>query len=129
MKAPSTYVKPSKYITLLIYLKRIKKSVNGTITERSVYKKIAPIKRNIIPDSFNDNKGEIISDPRLCVIDLETYKDMENQVSKVYAAGLNRNGYPPILFYIDKESLDSNQVIYNLLDELFKPKYKDLTIY
>lgn len=93
---------------------------NNCIVKRSVYKKLPLIvKKEFISDGFIDNKGYLISDPRLCVIDLEVYKDFQDQVSRVYAAGLMRNGDLPITFYIDKY-LDSNKVIYNLLDELFK---------
>lgn len=103
---------------------------NNVIIEKSIYKQLPVIKRaDFIPKNFGDNHASMISDPRIAVIDLETYKDMKNQQSKVYAAGLKRNGHSAILFYIDRETLNSNAVIYRLLDELFKPKYNDITIY
>ena len=58
--------------------------INGNIAERSVYKKLPTIKRKfIISNKFDDNKGAMISDPRIAVIDLETYTIPEQQVSKV----------------------------------------------
>lgn len=103
---------------------------NNTIIEKSIYKLLPVIKsKDVISKDFDDNKGSMIADPRFGVIYLETYKDMDTQQSKVYAAGLKRNGYSSILFYIDQETMDSNEIIYKLLHELFKPKYNDLSIY
>jgi len=80
--------------------------IDGNIIERSVSKVLPTIKRsNIIGNKFDDNKGSMFSDPRIAVIDLETYIIPEQQVSKVYAAGVKRNGYPAVMFYIDKKNL------------------------
>ena len=79
--------------------------------------------------NYKKNRNLSVSNSNIVVIDLETYKENENKVSKVYAGGVLRNDYDPVFFYIDKNTYDSNQVIYNLLDELFKAKYRDYSIY
>jgi len=103
---------------------------DNKIIQRKVIKSLLPIKaKNFIPNSFSEGSENMISDSRFVVIDLETYSEPENNTTKVYAAGIQRNGFKSILYYIDNETLDSNDVIYRLLNELLKPKYKDHTVY
>ena len=102
---------------------------DNKIIEKSVLKVLPAITKESFNKSTSEDKINLISNPNLAVIDLETYRDLDNQMSYVYAAGIKRNKHPSKTFYIDKTSLNSNSVIYDLLDELFKPEYKDYAIY
>ena len=89
--------------------------------------KLVPIKSyNII----KSKKLSPVENKNIGVIDLETYVNTITQKSKVYAAGLFSNlDKSPITFYIDKNTLDSNKVIYDLIEEMFKYKYRDTKFY
>ena len=76
-----------------------------------------PIKRSDVL------KQKIIENPKIGVIDLETYNHTVNGYSMVYAAGLYFNGLDkPFILYINKNTLDSNLLIFNLINEMFKYK-------
>jgi len=59
-----------------------------------------------------------LEDRRIGVIDLETY--MDNNQARVYAAGLyTYKDEKPHIWYIDKNTLDSDQIIFDLIYKMF----------
>ena len=71
-----------------------------------------------------------VENPNIGVIDLETYTDTSVNRGRVYSAGLyTKNNKRPITFYIDKNTMDNNKVIYDLFDEMFSYKYKGIIWY
>lgn len=74
------------------------------------------------------NKG-FISNPNIGAIDLEMFKD-DDGISKVYAGGFMTNSHTsPTTIYIDKQTLDSSNIVLCLINELLRPKYADVTFY
>ena len=74
------------------------------------------------------NKNLYISNPNIGVIDTETFKS-NNGITKVYALGFRTNlDINPITYYIDN-NLDSDKIVLNLIDELLRPKYSNITFY
>ena len=67
-------------------------------------------------------------DYNIGTIDLETYKDIDG-ISKVYAAGVYTSQYRDKIFYIDKNTINSTDVLYRLFDEVISNKYHKYTFY
>lgn len=66
--------------------------------------------------------------PNIGVIDLETFKDIDDKV-KVYAAGFMTNLVDrPTIYYL-KNDLTSHDLIINLVNELFRSMYERTTFY
>ena len=70
-----------------------------------------------------------INSPFIGTLDLETYND--NGISKVYALGFYTKQYYKKLktFYIDPNTLDSNELILKCIDAMLTPKYSGYTFY
>lgn len=95
---------------------------NNEIIVKEKYITLPSIKQFSIP---KDLKLSLIN-PNFGVIDLETFEDK----SKVMAAGLFAYGdTKPRTNYIDKDNMDSDKVIYILLDILFENKYENYIFY
>lgn len=63
------------------------------------------------------------------VIDIETYK-AKDETSKVYAVGYKTNlDDKAVTSYIDKDTLDSNKLILDLVNELLRPRYEKVKFY
>jgi len=63
------------------------------------------------------------------VLDLETYEDVDT-ISKVYSIGFYSHlDNEPVLFYIDKNDLDSDKLVCLCIDEMLRDKYKGTTFY
>jgi hypothetical protein len=75
-------------------------------------------------------KGEgFIPNANIGVIDTETYLDNDG-IQKVYSLGFKTNlAKLPVLFYINQKTLDSDQVILAMINELLRPKYNKITFY
>ena len=65
---------------------------------------------------------------RIGTIDLETYKDVDG-ITKVYAAGVYTNQYKDKIYYINKDTLNSIDVLYKLYAEVVSSKYHKYTFY
>lgn len=86
---------------------------------------LSPIKKEFYKDK---DKGNIIEDTRIGVLDLETYN--VNNLAKVYALGFLTNlDNKPVLYYIDGKTLNSDKIILNCVDEMLRPKYSGTTFY
>ena len=69
---------------------------------------------------LNSNRG---------VIDIETYKTIDN-ITRVYALGFKKNlDNIPIIYYIDPKRLDSHYLVRSLMDDIFRSKYENVTFY
>lgn len=61
---------------------------------------------------------------------METYKDSRNEVKKAFAVGVKTNlNEQPIIFYIDKDTMDYNKVIIDLIEEMLIPKYNSISTF
>lgn len=69
-----------------------------------------------------------LPNPNIGVIDVETYIS-NNDVAEVYALGFKTNlANKPVIYYIDK-NYDSSSLILQMIDELLRPKYSNVTFY
>lgn len=63
------------------------------------------------------------------VIDIETYI-AEDETNKVYALGfMTSEMSKPVIYYIDKDTLDSSKLILDFVNELMRPKYDKVKFY
>ena len=97
---------------------------NNTITKTLVNIKLEPLKLSKISKSLVDLQ---ISNPNIGTLDLETYVD--NEISKVYAIGFYTRQHKLKTFYINRETLDSSELILNCIDCMLTSKYTGYTFY
>ena len=70
-----------------------------------------------------------VENSNIGVIDIETYESSKGK-NKVYAIGFKTNLHEkPVIYYIDKHDLDSDKIILNLINELLRAKYSNVTFY
>lgn len=70
-----------------------------------------------------------ISNPNIGAIDTETYTDIDG-INKIYALGFRTNlNSKPVIYYIDKENLDSRKIVLDMVNELLRPKYNKTVFY
>ena len=101
---------------------------NNEITYSEENMILTPIKASSIIKRGKDIN--FTENPNIGVIDLETYKNSTIERARVYSAGLySVHDQKPIMFYIDKQTMDNGKVIYDLLDEMFKYKYRGIKWY
>jgi len=89
------------------------------------------IKQNIKLKSISklENKVLFINNPNIGVIDIETYLSKDN-TNKVYALGFKTVlDSKPIIYYINKEDLDSSKIVLSMVNELLRFKYNKITFY
>lgn len=91
-----------------------------TIKNKSLIKSVTNLK--LIPIKTTKPNPQILEDQKLGVFDLEVYKNISLDKECVYAAGIySYPDFKPTLFYIN-ESLDSDQLLLELINGLFKDK-------
>jgi len=86
------------------------------------------IKQNIKLKSISklENKVLFINNPNIGVIDIETYLSKDN-TNKVYALGFKTVlDSKPIIYYINKEDLDSSKIVLSMVNELLRFKYNKI---
>jgi hypothetical protein len=70
-----------------------------------------------------------IGNPNIGVIDTETFLSKDNKY-KIYALGFKTNLVDsPIIYYINEDHLDSDNVVLSMINELLRPKYDKITFY
>ena len=70
-----------------------------------------------------------LPDSNIGVIDVETYYNNNKNVYQIYALGFrNKLDNNPVIFYID-ENLNSSSLVLNMINELLRSKYSDITFY
>nr|YP_008965457.1 hypothetical protein [Rhynchosporium secalis]AHC02414.1 hypothetical protein [Rhynchosporium secalis] len=81
-------------------------------------------------ESYKAKSRTWLANPNIGVIDLETYLDSDN-IHKVYALGFRTNiKVNPVVYYIEKkEGIDSNGLVLNMINELLRSKYNNITFY
>nr|YP_009529237.1 DNA polymerase type B2 [Cladonia subtenuis]AXX76245.1 DNA polymerase type B2 [Cladonia subtenuis]WBP63544.1 DNA polymerase type B2 [Cladonia subtenuis] len=97
---------------------------NGVVTKSRVSIPLAPVRGRKTSKRI---KNLIIPDPHIGSFDLETYRDQG--VSKVYSLGYYTKTHGVKIFYIDKESLDSDKLIIKCIDSMLENKYSGFTFY
>ena len=93
--------------------------------------KVIYMKKNISLRPINKPKkvSLFVSNPNIGAIDTETYTDYDG-VNKIYALGFRTNlNSKPIIYYIDKENLDSRKIVLDMVNELLRPKYSKTVFY
>ena len=74
-------------------------------------------------------KDSFIENPNIGVIDSETFLGKDN-IQKIYAIGFKTNLDPkPVIYYIDKDNLDTSKLILSMVNELVTSKYNNITFY
>lgn len=115
------------------------RSVNNDIILRESGNKQLVISNNKILSSIHNNKLRAIERPdfktlfvensNIGVIDIETYKAIDN-TSKVYALGFVTNKCDkPTIFYLDQNTKNSTDLIRSLVDQLLESKYSNVKFY
>lgn len=97
---------------------------NSVITKTTLNVKLEPIKTkrtNLYLANLQ------ISNPNIGTLDLETY--VVDKISKVYALGFYTKQHKLKTFYINPETLDSNELILNCIDSMLTAKYSGYTFY
>lgn len=88
--------------------------------------KLTPIKT--VDRSKRDKQIFSTSNPFIGTFDLETYLD-DDGISKVYALGFYTKQHGPNSFYIDENTLNSEELILKCLENLISAKYDKYTFY
>ena len=84
--------------------------------------KIKPIEKPKFNALFVENRN-------IGVIDIETYR-ANDDTFKIYALGFKTNlAEKSKIYYIDKSDLDSRKIVLELVEELLRPKYANVTFY
>lgn len=99
------------------------------IEDNNVIKVKKLIKFNAI-DRYNNKNIKLgwLPNPLIGVIDVETYLN-NNNVNAIYALGFRTNlARQPVIYYIDTNH-DSNSLVLQMIDELLRPKYSNITFY
>lgn len=89
------------------------------------------MKENVKLKAIEKPKGKtlFVNDRNIGVIDTETFMD-NNGVQKIYALGFKTNlGENPVIYYIDKDGLDSSRIVLDMINELLRSKYNNIPFY
>lgn len=74
-------------------------------------------------------KSLFVSNPNIGVIDTETYLSVDDS-QKIYALGFKTNlNDEPKIYYVNKEDIDSDKIVLDMVNELLRPKYKNIAFY
>jgi len=74
-------------------------------------------------------KNQATEDPNIGVIDSETYLSASGEY-KIYCLGFKTNlDDRTVIYYINEQGLDSCNIVIQLIDELLRPKYQNITFY
>jgi hypothetical protein len=109
----------------------IRKSGNKEILFDVNYKPVKLIENITLRpiEKVKENKKLFVSDPNLGVIDTETFLSNDG-TQKIYALGFKTNLQDdPVIYYIDKNELDSSKIVLEMINELLRPKYNKTHFY
>jgi len=104
------------------------------IEDGIVLKKVQQVRLFPIKEKGLESKG--IDNPNIGVIDTETFKTSEGY--EIYCLGFKTNLVAkPVTYYVDKiydsekrkYVYNSKEIVLNLINELLKPKYNQITFY
>jgi hypothetical protein len=100
------------------------------IENKSVSNSLVNLNINSIKLKANNFKSKLqlnTANPFIGSFDLETYLD--EGISKVYALGFYTKQHGPKTFYIDENSLNSEELILKCLESMISAKYDKYTFY
>jgi len=119
----------SKVIDTMVGDHVIRKSGNNELILKDNIVKEYKQKINLKPVEKVYIKPLMTENPNIGVIDCETYTG-NGGINKIYALGFLTNlSDKSQIYYIDKETLDSDKIVLDLVNELLRPKYNDITFY
>ena len=93
--------------------------------------KLIESKQSILLNSIEKPRFKVLatSNPNIGVIDCETYTTKKGHI-KIYSLGFKTNlEVKPMMYYIDKSTLDYDKLVLDLINELVRPKYSDINFY
>lgn len=93
------------------------------VTNTRVSMRFDPVRLKKTPQKFNNLYS---NDPYIGTLDLETHKTKD--ITKVYAIGFYIRRYGVKTFYINPDTLDSNKLIMDCLDQMLVSKYTEYTL-
>lgn len=137
----NNFVEKIRYTLHGVVLNRVTDNVVDNVIYRNIGDKQIVIENNKIISTRQNIKLKALEKPNIKplfvennnigVIDIEVYKIFDDiQKYKVYALGFKTNlDDKPIIYYLDKNDLDSNKIIFSLIDELLRTKYSNVTFY
>ena len=126
----------------LLVLNVVDRTINHTSFSRTIgnitniidnNRIITNTKINIKLDSIKPNKSAYalknlyVNNPYIGTLDIETYSD--NGVSRVYALGFYTKQHNVNIFYINPNTLNSDQSIIDCIDSMLTSKYTGYTFY
>lgn len=122
-----------------VVLNHVIDNINNDLVIRSIGEKEITLKDNNVISSKQNLKLKAISKPsseelfmenkNIGVIDTETYIGKDSRCL-IYALGFKTNlDDNAKTYYVDKDILDSNKIVLEMIDELLRPKYSNLTFY
>lgn len=77
----------------------------------------------------DESKGTFIADNKIGVIDTETYTARDD-IQRIYALGFKTHlTSEPVIYYIDRDTLDSSKIVLEMVNELLRSKYSETTFY
>jgi hypothetical protein len=111
------------------FIKRISGERTVIIKQGNIIRTEQNIKLIALPKPKNTTA--IFEDKNIGVIDIETYKDDEDTGDvKIHALGFKTLlDKEPMMYYIDKDDMNSSKLVFTLLNELFKSKYRNIRFY
>lgn len=90
------------------------------------------MKQNILLKSIEKprkNTTLFVNNPNIGVIDTETFTSSDG-TQKIYALGFKTNlAEKAVIYYINKDDLDSSKIVLDLINELLRPKYDKTSFY
>ena len=122
-----------------VILNHVTDNINNDLVIRSIGEKEITLKDNNVISSKQNLKLKAISKPsseklfienkNIGVIDTETYIGKDS-IRRIYALGFKTNlDNNAKTYYVDKDILDSNKIVLEMIDELLRPKYSNITFY
>lgn len=108
------------------YFSRISDNTSYLLSQN---KDIIKINKNLLlkPLPSSKAKDTLFSNPKIGGLDTETFINKDG-ISKIYSLGF-KTADSEKLFYIDKDSLSSDDIVIQLIFELLRPKYKGFIFY
>lgn len=103
---------------------------NNILATKEEVLKLKPINATYVLNKKRRNRKSYIENPKIGVIDLETYEVRYNDKTKVYAGGFFTYLSNQVnTYYIDQDTMDSNKVVLDMIFEMLRDKYKGIIFY
>ena len=108
----------------------IKRSIGNKDIILSYNKEVLYLEQKVLLKPLNkrESKTFFANNPNIGVIDLETYRHSDGTL-KVYAGIKTNLNAEPVIFYIDENAPDPSKLVLDLVNELLRSKYSNITFY